>query len=271
MAQLGIDPSSTPGRGAVRVGNVCCSSSESPHGRACHTVRARRMFGDRPSGEESAMSSAAPRPPKHPPPWFVHTAWRADRALYRLSGGRFLWATSNKRLGCASSHDHRAQVRARAQRHHRLPGRWPEPRLDRDERLDQGHPSWWLNLEAHPDAVVRLTEQDPRPVRARPAAGQERDRLWQRWVAVDPRLDVYASRRSTETPVIVLGLRERDHLTPGEDDRPGQPDDSWCRRTSGCRRTAPLRRDGAEHRAAVHGGQPRPFRARSCLPSSTDD
>jgi hypothetical protein len=43
------------------------------------------------------MSDAATRPPKVPPPWFVHTAWRAHRALYRLSGGRFLWTTSNRR------------------------------------------------------------------------------------------------------------------------------------------------------------------------------
>jgi hypothetical protein len=43
------------------------------------------------------MSDAPTRPPKVPPPWFVHTAWRAHRALYRLSGGRFLWATSNRR------------------------------------------------------------------------------------------------------------------------------------------------------------------------------
>jgi len=43
------------------------------------------------------MSTATPRPPKHPPSWFVHTAWRAHRTLYRLSGGRFLWTTSNKR------------------------------------------------------------------------------------------------------------------------------------------------------------------------------
>ena len=27
----------------------------------------------------------------------MHTAWRLHRALYRLSGGRFLWTTSNKR------------------------------------------------------------------------------------------------------------------------------------------------------------------------------
>ena len=73
---------------------------------------------------------------------------------------------------------------------------------------DEGHPSWWLNLEAHPDAVVRLAGQDPQPVRARAALGQERDRLWQRWVAVDPKLDAYASRRSTPTPVIVLAPRD---------------------------------------------------------------
>jgi hypothetical protein len=67
----------------------------------------------------------------------------------------------------------------------------------------------WLGdfLEAHPDAVVRLARQHPRPVRARPSAGEERDRLWQRWVAVDPKLVAYAGRRSTETPVIVLEPR----------------------------------------------------------------
>jgi hypothetical protein len=59
----------------------------------------------------------------------------------------------------------------------------------------------------HPDAVIRLPHQQPRLVRARPSAGEERDRLWQRWVAVDPRLDAYAVRQSTETPVIVLEPR----------------------------------------------------------------
>ena len=36
------------------------------------------------------MSTATTRPPKLPPPWFIHTFWRVHRALYRLSRGRFL-------------------------------------------------------------------------------------------------------------------------------------------------------------------------------------
>jgi deazaflavin-dependent oxidoreductase (nitroreductase family) len=151
------------------------------------------------------MSDAATRPPKVPPPWFVHTAWRAHRALYRLSGGRVLWTTSNKRgwgaLRLTTIGRKSGQARSVIIGY-----------LEHGPNLvalamngwDEGHPSWWLNLEAHPDAVVRLARQHLRPVRARPSVGEERDRLWQRWVAVDPKLDAYAGRRSTETPVIVL-------------------------------------------------------------------
>ncbi len=88
------------------------------------------------------------------------------------------------RLGRPAPHDHRAEVRAGAPRHHRLPRRRPEPRH------------------------ARLAGQRPRPVRARSSVGQERDRLWQRWVSVDPSIEVDAGRRSTETPVIVLEPRD---------------------------------------------------------------
>jgi len=151
------------------------------------------------------MSNAATRPPKIPPPWFVHTAWRTHRALYRLSGGRFLWTTSNKRgwgalrlttVGRKSGQE-RSVIIGYVED-------GPDLVALAMNGWDEGHPAWWLNLEAHPDAVVRLARQRPQPVRARPAAGKERDRLWQRWVAVDPKLDAYAGRRSTETPVIVL-------------------------------------------------------------------
>jgi deazaflavin-dependent oxidoreductase (nitroreductase family) len=72
---------------------------------------------------------------------------------------------------------------------------------------DEGHPAWWLNLEAHPDAVVRLAGREPRPVRARAAEGPERERLWKRWEAIHPELDGYASRRTAVTPVLVLEPR----------------------------------------------------------------
>ena len=72
---------------------------------------------------------------------------------------------------------------------------------------DEGLPAWWLNLEANPDAVVRLADKQPHPVRARLAAGEERDRLWRRWVAADPRIEAFAGRRSTTTPVVVLEPR----------------------------------------------------------------
>jgi F420H(2)-dependent quinone reductase len=155
------------------------------------------------------MSTAAPRAPKHPPAWFVHLGWRVHRALYRLSGGRFLWTTSNKR-GWGSLRLTTIGRKSGEERSVIIGYLEDGPNLISIAMngWDDGHPSWWLNLEAHPDSMVRLTDQPQRPVRARRAAGQERDRLWQRWVAVDPRLDGYASRRSTETPVIIFESRD---------------------------------------------------------------
>jgi deazaflavin-dependent oxidoreductase (nitroreductase family) len=151
------------------------------------------------------MNAPAARPPSVPPPWFVHLAWRAHRGLYRISGGRFLWTTSNKRgwgalrlttIGRTSGQERSVIIG------------YVEDGQDLVAMAmngwDEGHPSWWLNLEAHPEAVVRLSGQPPRPVVAHAAAGEERDRLWQLWVDVDPNLDGYAGRRSTVTPVVVL-------------------------------------------------------------------
>lgn len=151
------------------------------------------------------MSDTATPPPRHPPPWFVHTAWRVHRALYRLSGGRFLWTTTNKRgwgalqlttIGRKSGRERSVIVGYLED--------GPNLVVLAMNGWEVGHPSWWLNLEAHPEAVIRLAHQHSRPVRARLSAGKERDRLWQSWAAIEPNLDGYAGRRSTETPVIVL-------------------------------------------------------------------
>ncbi len=154
------------------------------------------------------MTTAAPRPPRRPPPWFVHTAWRVHRALYRLSGGRFLWTPANKRgwgalrlttIGRKSGEERSVIIGYLED--------GPNLAALAMNGFDEGQPSWWLNLEAHPDAVVRLPREQPRPVRARVSAGEERDRLWQRWVSVDPNLEAHAGRRTTTTPVIVLEPR----------------------------------------------------------------
>ena len=156
-----------------------------------------------------AMTAPPARAPKAPPPWFVHTAWRVHRTLYRLSGGRFLWTPANKRGWGALR---LTNVGRKSGRERSVIIGYLEDGPDlvtlAMNGWDEGHPAWWLNLQAHPDAVVRLAGQEPRPVRARLSAGDERDRLWQRWAAVDQGLDGYAARRSTETPVVVLEPRD---------------------------------------------------------------
>ena len=154
------------------------------------------------------MSDVKTRSPKLPPPWFVHTFWRAHRGLYRLSGGRFLWTPASKR-GWGALHLTTIGRRSGRERSVILGYIEDGPNLVTLAMNggDEGHPAWWLNLEAHPDAVVRLAHQDPRPVRARAATGEELDRLWQRWASLDPDLDVNAAHRSTRTVVVVLEPR----------------------------------------------------------------
>jgi deazaflavin-dependent oxidoreductase (nitroreductase family) len=138
----------------------------------------------------------------------VHVAWRVHRGLYRLSGGRFLWTTSNKRGWGALRLTTTGRTSGR-QRSVIIGHLEDGPNLVSlaMNGWDEGHPAWWLNLQAQPEAVVRLAHQQPQPVRARLAVGDERDRLWGRWVAVDPKLDALAGRRTTETPVVVLEPR----------------------------------------------------------------
>jgi deazaflavin-dependent oxidoreductase (nitroreductase family) len=65
-------------------------------------------------------------------------------------------------------------------------------------------PAWWLNLQAHPEAVVDLAGGIRREVVGRAARKAEREQLWQRWREIDDNLDGYAARRGHETAVVVL-------------------------------------------------------------------
>ena len=152
------------------------------------------------------MTDGSATPPRIPPPWIKHLAWRLHRGLYRLSGGRFLWTPENKR-GWGALHLVTTGRRTGRERVVIL------GYLEDGAGLvtlamngwDEGHPAWWLNLEANPEASVRLAGDDGvRRVRGRAATGEERERLWLRWVEVDVHLEAWAGARDTETPVVVL-------------------------------------------------------------------
>lgn len=145
-----------------------------------------------------------------PPRWIIRTVWRLHRTLYRVTGGR---------LGLARPKPGRAGM-LRLRTVGRVTGReraavvcYVEDGGDLVTLAMNGWgdpaPAWWTNLRATPDAHVDVVGGS-RPVRARAAEGQERDRLWARLTGVQgwgDDLDALAGLRSDQTAVVVLAAR----------------------------------------------------------------
>jgi deazaflavin-dependent oxidoreductase (nitroreductase family) len=68
------------------------------------------------------------------------------------------------------------------------------------------HPDWYRNLLADPEAEAQVGGTRV-PVRARPAHGRERRRLWERATAAYPGYARYQARTDREIPVVVLEPR----------------------------------------------------------------
>jgi F420H(2)-dependent quinone reductase len=68
------------------------------------------------------------------------------------------------------------------------------------------HPAWYHNLLAHPETEVQVG-RERRPVRARVARPEERERLWRLATAVYPGFDDYQARTPRQIPVLVLEPR----------------------------------------------------------------
>lgn len=66
-----------------------------------------------------------------------------------------------------------------------------------------GHPAWYLNLQAQPQAHIQVAEKHY-DVRARSAEGEERSRLWSLMEDLYPPYDSYQKRTDRVIPVIVL-------------------------------------------------------------------
>lgn len=151
------------------------------------------------------MSAQRTKPAKLPPAWFKHCFWRGHRLLYRLINGRVLWTPTNKRGWGAM---HLTTIgRTSGRRRSVIVGYIEDgstPVVLAMNGWDEGQPAWWLNLEADPDAVIRVKGQPERRVRARRVEADERDRLWRLWAEIDEALDSYAESRSTDTPVVAF-------------------------------------------------------------------
>ncbi len=155
------------------------------------------------------MGTQTTQPAKLPPVWFKHLFWRGHRFFYRLTSGRVLWTPKSKRGWGAM---HLTTIGRKSGRQRGVIVGYIEddstPVVLAMNGWDEGQPAWWLNLEAHPDAVIRLKGQPERAVRARRVEGDERDRLWRLWAEIDEGLDAYADSRSADTPVIVFEPRD---------------------------------------------------------------
>jgi F420H(2)-dependent quinone reductase len=125
------------------------------------------------------MTAVREQAPPTSPQVFVRIAWVLHRAYYRLTGGRRgLWRP-------------KAGAKFGTMRLTTTGRRSGQPRVAIVGYYEDGpnlvtlamngwaeaEPAWWLNLQAQPETVVELKD-GPRAVRARVAAGAERERLW---------------------------------------------------------------------------------------------
>jgi deazaflavin-dependent oxidoreductase (nitroreductase family) len=131
----------------------------------------------------------------------VELFWKLHPWLYRKSGGRLLGKlVGMKVLLLTTTGAKSGAQRTTALTYLEADGAYVvigsflgEPR----------HPAWVHNLRAHPRATVQIGTRQI-AVMAREAHGDERARLWQRLVALQPDYRAYESRTDREIPVVVL-------------------------------------------------------------------
>ncbi len=66
------------------------------------------------------------------------------------------------------------------------------------------HPAWYLNLVASPDVEVQLRGGGARPMRARTATPEERERLWPRVVEMYAGYAKYQEKAARQIPLVIL-------------------------------------------------------------------
>ncbi|QDO88246.1 nitroreductase family deazaflavin-dependent oxidoreductase [Ornithinimicrobium ciconiae] len=174
--------------------------------------------------EPSALTGRAPTPPARnahhitphntprnaprvSPRWFATRAWATHRNIHRLTGGHLgLW---RPRRGGWGTLRVTTTGRRTGQDRSVILG-YLEDGADlvtlAMNGWREGEPSWWLNLQTQPDALVE-TREGARAVRARTASGEEATRLWTLWQDAIRGLDARAAGRATPTTLVLLTPR----------------------------------------------------------------
>ena len=159
------------------------------------------------------------RTPRTLPRFALRIFWGLHRTAYRVSGGRF--GLSRPETGSKFGMLRLKTIGRRSgQSRVTIVGYY-----DDGENLvtlamngwGDKEPAWWLNLQAQPDTTVHLPD-GPRAVRARAAAGAERERLWATFADYPgwgDDIDALAARRPTKTAVVVLEPRTPNPVKAG--------------------------------------------------------
>ncbi len=138
----------------------------------------------------------------------LRTFWTIHRSIYRLTGGRLGLSRpeTGAKFGMMRLH---TLGRRSGQSRVAMVGYYEDgPNLVTMAMNGWGktEPAWWLNLQSTADATVDLPDGS-RVVRARAATGEERERLWARFVDYPGwgnDINALAGIRSSETAVVVL-------------------------------------------------------------------
>jgi deazaflavin-dependent oxidoreductase (nitroreductase family) len=161
--------------------------------------------------EATEATEANAKQPVIVPRWIVRTIWIAHRAAYRITGGRFGLRTSTEsRWGMLRL---RTVGRKTGQERIAIVGfieDGPNVIVPAMNGWADPEPAWWLNLQAHPDATIEQPD-GPRRVTARASVGEERARLWAKFLALESSAftNESAALRSRETAIVVLEPRAK--------------------------------------------------------------
>jgi deazaflavin-dependent oxidoreductase (nitroreductase family) len=156
------------------------------------------------------VSQAIERKPPQVPRWLVRTIWIVHRAAYSLTRGRFgLRPATTSQWGMLRL---TTVGRRSGQRRVAIVGFIEDGRNIVSPAMNgwaDPEPAWWLNLQANPDATVELPDGSSRAVTARAAIGDERARLWGKFLDLQSSAftDASAALRSRETAIVVFEPR----------------------------------------------------------------